>query len=202
MGEFADEINKIKQENKLLGPQTDAIVLYGSSTFTIWKHEDIKRDLSDYMIINRGFGGSHADIALAYLNQALLPIKPKALFYFEGANDIALGQSPHESLSNTMSIYRQLKEQNPQIIWIFLLLHLCPGRQEYHGQFQFLNDLYVGFCMENENCHTVDPNVFVLDDNGKIDRSLYLEDGIHFNDRGYVELGALVKVRFKEIFAD
>lgn len=200
MCDFADEIMRLKEENERIGSQPDSIVLYGSSTFTLWKQEDIERDLPGYRIINRGFGGSYAGIALEYLDEVLLPLQPKAVFYYEGSNDIALGQSPQESFSSTLKIYSKLKQSNPEIIWIIMLVHFCPGRTVYHDKFQMLNDLYAGFCRDNKNCHIIDPNTFVCDDSGRIDKTIYLEDGIHFNELGNAKLGALVASRFQDIF--
>lgn len=200
MKKFADEIKKLTNESSSLGKRPNSIVLYGSSTFTIWQKEDIKRDLQSYEVINCGFGGSTAQDALDNVDDVIMPLNPKAVFYYEGANDIALGQTAEESLRNTTEIYTKMKNQNENIVWIFLFLHLCPGRPEFHIEYKRINDMYKELCNNEKNFYYVDSNDIIYDKSGNIDEGVYLDDGIHFTSEGYIRFGKLVRKRFDEIF--
>jgi lysophospholipase L1-like esterase len=198
--DFRQEIDKFIQENKKLGKRKDSVVLYGSSTFTIWQNQDIARDLPDYEVINRGFGGSSAQLALKYLDEAVVPVGPKALFYYEGANDIARGQSVDESFSYTFEIYKKLSGKNGDLIWIFLLMHMCPGRKQFHTGYENLNKKYIDFCRKHKNCFIIDSNEIIYNEFGEIDENVYLDDGIHFTEQGYKRFGRLVNRYFEKIF--
>jgi lysophospholipase L1-like esterase len=200
MTKIEDEMIIIINKNQNLGKRRDAIVFYGSSTFTIWEPDDIDKYLHSYEIINHGFGGSTSEDALKNLDDAVMVLEPKAVFYYEGANDIAQGQTVKKSFNNTLNIYKKLKTQNGNIIWIFLLLHMCPGRKQYHDDYEKLNHLYIQFCNRKQNCHYIDPNEIIYDKEGNIDISIYQSDGIHFNQKGYQRLGEIVKESFDMIF--
>jgi len=172
------------------------VVLYGSSTFTLWTERMIKESFSGLDIINRGFGGSTSEEALDNYRTLVKPLEPSVIVYYEGTNDIARGQRPEESFGNTLSIFEMSKDDNPYIVWIFLLLHKCPSFAEHHNDFDKLNEMYTDFCSKNERCFYVDANDALVDFDVIVDA--YMDDGIHFNEKAYGKLGILMNKKLEE----
>src|SRR5687768_17215899 len=88
---FAGDIKKFKSQDSLQMPPANAILLIGSSSFTNWK--DVQDYFKGYTIINRGFGGSTLVDQLPYVNDIIVPYKPKQIIIYCGENDLASDDS-------------------------------------------------------------------------------------------------------------
>jgi hypothetical protein len=75
-------------------PPKGAILFVGDSTFTRW---NIHKDLPEYTIINRGFGGSQMSDLLHFTDRIVLPYKPRLIVVQEGGNDIHGWKSPEHA---------------------------------------------------------------------------------------------------------
>ena len=53
--------------------------------------------------LNRGFGGSHIDQVVYYLEQVLLKHQPRIVVFSCGGNDIATGKAPERASTGTLS---------------------------------------------------------------------------------------------------
>ncbi len=84
---FWQEIQDFKTENKANPPQKNAILLLGSSSFTMWK--DVAAYFPGKTIINRGFGGSSLSDLNFYSEEILKPYAPKQIIIYCGENDFA-----------------------------------------------------------------------------------------------------------------
>ena len=202
MKRFDEDMQRFQRENAQLVKRQNAIVLYGSSTFTRWSKEDIDRDLTGMEVINRGFGDSSAEEALAYFDVAVRSVAPKMMIYYEGANDVARDQTVEESFAYTVKVYEKAKAMNPQMVWVFLLLHMCPGRMEHHASYRELNELYKAFCKEHDRCHWVDINPIIHGEDGRLKQDFYIEDGLHFTPEGYREFGQTMYKKLTNILEE
>jgi lysophospholipase L1-like esterase len=91
-------------------PPKGAILFVGDSTFTRW---NIHKDLPEYTIINRGFGGSQMSDLIHFTDRIVLPYKPRLIVVQEGGNDIQAGKSPEQLLSETKAFIKKVRASLP-----------------------------------------------------------------------------------------
>lgn len=77
----------------LVDPEPPGSVLFcGSSSIRRW--EDLRKDLADYMVIQRGIGGSKLSDMLYHINEIILPYQPRAVVMWSGINDLIDATAP------------------------------------------------------------------------------------------------------------
>ena len=76
---FAKEIASFKTNDSLKAPPANAILMIGSSSFTLWK--DVQDYFPHHIIINRGFGGSSFLDIIRYEADIIFPYHPNKLLF-------------------------------------------------------------------------------------------------------------------------
>ena len=84
---FWNDIHNFKKEDSISSPPKNAILLIGSSSFTMWK--DVQDYFPGYTIVNRGFGGSTLLDQIRYADDIIFPYQPKQIVIYCGENDLA-----------------------------------------------------------------------------------------------------------------
>jgi hypothetical protein len=92
-------------------PPKGAILFVGDSTFTRW---NIHKDLPEYTVINRGFGGSQMSDLIHFTDRIVLPYKPRLIVVQEGGNDIHAGKSPEQLLSEIKAFIKKVRAGLPK----------------------------------------------------------------------------------------
>jgi len=180
---FERDIRNFIYNDRLSFPPENATLFIGSSSIVRWK--TLKNDFPELQIIQRGFGGSTSPDAFLYINQIVLPYKPAKIVYYEGDNDIPMGFSPEEIRSNIKAFIEQVSISLPETK-VFLLspkpsikrMFLWEKYKNTHAMLRELSDEYA-------NVKFVDVSSPMFNQNGKLNYSLFTEDGIHMNEAGY-----------------
>jgi lysophospholipase L1-like esterase len=189
--EFDSYIDSLEARNE----PTGAVVFYGSSTITMWGHERLRAQMKDITAVNRGFGGSTAEQALYYYDRMIKPLKPRALVWYEGDNDICCGYTPEESFALSERVFAWARKDMPGIKIYLLPVKSCPDREAFIPKYEEYRRLLRCYAANNENVFYINyiPMLYENSDvNGKLRRDIFLGDMLHFNDRGYTELSAVV----------
>lgn len=182
---------------------TGKILFYGSSGFTCWnsKHgvrpleEDILMKDGSKAAVNNGFGGATAEELLYYYPQLVRPWQPRALVVSIVHNDKGLGYSPNEVMTNLAKLFAYARTDFPGI-----RLYACDARPtleltsdahlQFQGEFQ---QLLKEYCGRHEDttliCHLDSPLWFEnpedVGDVRKVRTDIFVEDRVHFNQKGY-----------------
>lgn len=182
---FWNDIEHFKQLNKENPPPKDAVLLVGSSSFTMWK------EVSDYFpgkqIINRGFGGSSLNDLNFYSDELLKPYSPKQIIIYCGENDFAGNEklTARQVFNRYKNFYAEIRKYYPNIQVDYVSIKLSPSRENLWSQFIATNSLIKKFMTKKKNSEYIDITKVMNDEKGLIRKDLFLEDMLHMKPSGY-----------------
>lgn len=180
---FQADIEAYQWQDSCIAPPPGAILVVGSSSIVGWSNR-IHQDLHPLNLIPRGFGGSTTYDLLYYLDEIVLPYRPRAILVYEGENDIAQGVTP-QSVRTTFEVLLDRIHQELPGTRIYLL-SLKPSVQRAH--------LWPLMQQANQALHEVSESreyVYFLDiatpmlDSDKSLGELLTSDELHMNTSGY-----------------
>lgn len=180
---FEEEVKTIvKRNDSLWSASRPTVVFTGSSSIRFWK--DLQDRFPEHQVLNAGFGGSEASDLLVFLDDLVLRYQPQQVFIYEGDNDIAAKKSIRKILGTMRNIVARLGANDN--IHSIVLISAKPSiaRWKYRGKYRRLNKRLKGFSEEMPILDYVDvwtPMLF----NGKLNRTLFINDGLHMNAKGY-----------------
>ena len=183
------------------------IMFYGDSSFTRWSpqwgpgnrpmEEDIRMKDGSRAVVNHGFGGSTAEEQLYFYDRLVLPWKPRALVLQTHGNDMDFNYSPAEILFLQSRLIEYARRDMPGIKF-----YLCDTRPLqkikddqatlYRHGVEY-NALLKDYCEKHDDCtyvcHTASPlfynNAEDVGTYDKIRTDIYIEDQVHYNQKGY-----------------
>ena len=185
------------------GAEKGQIVFYGPSNFTRWSERFGNEPLRKVLLgksgseccINRGFGSSCAEHQLYYYPRMVRPLEPRVLVYSSFGNSEAFGYSPEETWEIAQRVIAYTLADFPEC-----RVYLCGAnlRRNVTPERRLATDKYDAFLREfAENT----PNCFFIDSKEyePLTRNdIYVEDGVHFNSKGYEIYAEYFKKALKE----
>jgi lysophospholipase L1-like esterase len=193
---WAWAVEKFRREDRRNPPPSGAILFTGSSSIRFW--DTLEQDMAPYPVINRGFGGSMIHQVLHYVEDIVLPYRPRAIFLYAGENDIAglwftRRHSAQEVCDNFKAFFEHIQEEVPGTPVYFISIKPARGRQKYWPEMQRANDLIRRFCERHENAGYIDIVPAMRDSSGKLHTDFFIFDGVHMNKRGYAAWTAVIR---------
>lgn len=182
---FWDDIQHFKQLNKENPPPKNAVLLVGSSSYTMWK--DVDAYFPDKVIVNRGFGGSSLYDLNFYSEELLKPYSPKQIIIYCGENDFAGNEKlkPREVFNRFKHFYAEIRKYYPEVPVAYVSIKLSPSRENLWPKFIETNSLIRKFMERKENAEYIDITKAMTGPDGKIRKDLFLEDMLHMKPAGY-----------------
>ena len=181
---FKKEVEGLVAQKKQSSQKRNPIVFTGSSSIRLWT--DLEKRFADKVIVNTGFGGSHMSDLLYWADDLIISFSPSMIFIYEGDNDLAEGKSSAEILrdaANLLDLIHSKIGENTKVNFITPK----PSILRWH-----LRGTYEAFIVELKNWASKQKNVSVvdiwspmLDENGALDKTLFLDDDLHINSKGY-----------------
>ena len=188
---YQEDIDKFKEVDKGTSPDKDLILFTGSSSIRFWS--TLKEDMAPHNVLNRGFGGAHIAHVNYHFNEIVKPYKPKAIVFFCGTNDLSAFKTPEETFEDFNNFFSMVKNELPGTKLIVIGVkpstarsYLIPEEQEFNGLLSNLaekEDLLSYISVWNP----------MLTDEGKANPDLFVDDGLHMNQKGYEIWAKLVK---------
>lgn len=180
---FEKEVEDLVSADSAINKK-DVILFTGSSSIRIWT--SIQSDFPKYNIVSRGFGGSETGDLLYYFDKLILPYNPKKIFIYEGDNDLNSGKSPDEVLTTMDSLITLIRTKISSKVQVYLISpkpslsrwHLKARYEEYNKKLQAL-------VSTRKKTYFVDVWSPSLDAKGNVLKDIFLEDGLHMNEKGY-----------------
>ena len=182
---FFSEIQQFKKEDSAHFPPKNGILFLGSSTFRKWT--DIQKYFPGYPIINRGFGGSSFPDAIRYADEIVFPYEPRQIVIYEGDNDLASSDNitADSVLNRFKEFYYFIKNELPNTTIDFVSIKPSLSRQKLMPEMAKANLLIKNFLKDKKNTNFIDVYHAMLDNVGNPDKSIFLNDGLHMNAKGY-----------------
>ena len=178
---------------------TGAIVLTGSSSFARWR--TMEADLAPLTVIPRGFGGSKMSDVLQYVDRLVLPYKPRAVAIYEGDND-AFGGVPAETGAGELKqIISKIHAALPDTRVYVLSVKPSLARVSVWDKAQETTALYEKIVASDERLHFIDVATPFLKSDGKVMDDVFVDDGLHLNDKGNAIWAAAIKAALMPIEA-
>ena len=188
---FEQAIQKFERQDRKNPPPENAILFVGSSSIVKWK--TLAEDMAPLKIINRGFGGSQATQAIHFFERVVKPYNPRAIVFYEGDNDIAVGKSPVDVFMHFKEFARQVKKYMPGTPLYILAIKPSIARQAVWPRMQQTNRLIESFCAATDSLYYVDITKVMLDVKGKIRADIFSADMLHMNAKGYTGWKEIIK---------
>lgn len=182
---FYSEIQQFKQQDSIHFPPKHAILFLGSSSFRKWT--DVQDAFPAYPIINRGFGGSTFPDAIRYLDEIVFPYQPRQVLIYEGDNDLASSDqiTPDSVLNRFEKLFFLIRQKLPNTNIAFVSIKPSPSRQTLMLKMEEANALIKNYLKNKKNAAFIDVFHSMLNENGVPDKSIFLEDELHMNAKGY-----------------
>lgn len=161
------------------------LLLYGSSTFTLWGKE-AQQALQPFKVINHGFGGSTAEDADHYFDRMVLPFDFDTLILYEGDNDLMNSETTVEDVVfyfKRMLSKMQIHKPKANI----LIVEVKPSinrKHLYHVQ-KKLNRKLLELAGLFPNVSIVPMHDVVFLKPNEFRPHIFLDDGLHFSPLGY-----------------
>lgn len=181
--DFTEEVAMIAQRfDSIWDEQKETIVFTGSSSVRLW--EGLEDHFPNHQILNTGFGGSQTSDLLKHLQPLVLSYKPKMVFIYEGDNDINFNKSPNRVIRITRKIIDTIWQHYPDTRIVLISAKPSIVRWDLKKRYIKLNRKLKEFA--DQSPQIAFANVWdIMLKNEVIDESLFVEDGLHMNQKGY-----------------
>ncbi len=179
---FSQEVKDIK--TKYMDAPKGGIVFTGSSSIRLW--HSLQEDFPDKQLLNTGFGGSQTHQLLHYLDELVLNYAPTKVLIYEGDNDISAGKPLPRIVEEFNELIHRLRSANPTVEIFIISAKPSPSRWQLKADYEKLNASLKKLSKKNKNVTFVDIWTPMLTKEGKPDPSLFVEDDLHMNARGYL----------------
>ena len=181
---FKDEINTYIESDKSNPPPEGCYLFIGSSSMRMWK--SLQEDFPGYPVINRGFGGSHFSDAIYYFNDLVLAYNPKKIIIYEGDNDIASSKSPKKIMKGLKTLLGLIRDNLDHPDIAIISAKPSPRRWNLKDKYENLNAKFENLGSKSQDLTYIDVYTNMLNDKGRPEPELFLEDSLHMTGKGYM----------------
>ncbi|NII28789.1 GDSL family lipase [Pseudoflavitalea sp. X16] len=181
---YEDEVKRVEQEKSKLAYEPKTI-FYGSSSIRLWN--DLYEDFKDFYPINLGFGGSTLAACVWFFERILTGYQPERIVFYAGDNDLGDGRNPEEIFIFFQQLAVQVNNRFPTTSFYFISVKPSPARWHMIDKIRYTNALVKGVIdKQGAPFHYVSIVEGMLGKAGLPVKDLFLEDGLHLSDKGYV----------------
>lgn len=180
---FQDEVNSYIESDKSNPPPEGCYLFIGSSSMRMWK--SLEEDFKEYPVINRGFGGSHFSDAIYYFNDLIGIYNPDKIIIYEGDNDIAGNKSPGKIMKDLKELLGMIRDNLDQPDIAIISAKPSPRRWDLRDKYEKLNAKIEKLAGRDQDLTYIDVYTFMLNEYGRPEPELFLEDSLHMTEKGY-----------------
>jgi lysophospholipase L1-like esterase len=141
----------------------------------------------EFSIINRGFGGSTLADQIRYVNEIVFPYAPKQIVIYCGENDFAASDTVTSGLvtHRFVTLFNLIRAKLPDVTITYVTMKPSPSRWHLADKFVEANKNIQDFMEQKPNTSFINIWDAMLDNNSVPDKSLFLDDMLHINSKGY-----------------
>jgi lysophospholipase L1-like esterase len=180
---YEEDVQQVEQGLAKL-TYTPQMAFYGSSSIRLW--DSLYDDFSQYKPVNLGFGGSTLEACSFFFERIFRPYHPQQLIIYAGDNDLGDGRQPAEVLSFFEQLAGQIDAAFPHTQVFYVSIKPSVARWDIVDEIQETNRL-IASAINNRGGLWQYITIYnlMLNEDGKPNTSLYAEDGLHLNSKGY-----------------
>ncbi|MBL4573479.1 MAG: G-D-S-L family lipolytic protein [Gammaproteobacteria bacterium] len=203
----AQNLDPTRFENTILGfeaidaksqPEEGAILLTGSSSIARW-NDQAEAALAPLSVIPRGFGGSVMSDVLHYLDRVALTYKPRAILIYEGDNDTWYKVSEETIIGQFEEIVARVHEVLPETRVYALSVKPSVARLSVWPAAQRVSASLHAIAKSDPLVHYIDVASPFLKSDGTVMTDIFVEDGLHLNDKGNAIWGRAIKAGLMKV---
>jgi lysophospholipase L1-like esterase len=181
---FEKEVLAYETADRTTPPPQNAILLLGDSQFFRWK--TVAEDLPDYTIVNRGIDSFQTSDLDYFADRLVQPYHPRMIILHVGGNDVHVGKSPEQILTDFKSFVAKVRAHFPAIPIAFSSITPGPGRWEEAPQRKATNRLLKDYIATRPDLRFIDLWDAMLTPEGQPREDLWVADRVHPNHAGYL----------------
>lgn len=195
---YQDAIDEFLEQDIENFPKNIQVLFTGSSSIRFW--ESLEEDMKPLRVLNRGFGGAHISHVNFHFDDVVKRYYPEAIVFFCGTNDVTALKTPEETV-NDFEIFRKKVRNNLPDVHIFVIgIKPSPARVYLEKEEMEYNTLISNLADEDELLTFIDIWDEMLTEDGDRIAELFIEDGLHINEKGYKIWTKLVRENLATIF--
>lgn len=195
---YENEVSNLEEQIRHGNIPKGHNLFYGSSSLTLW--EGLQDAMMPYDTASVAFGGSTLEACNYFFERLVVPLQPRSLIFYAGDNDIGDGRYHSDVMAEFEKLLIKRSKYLPGIRFTFISVKPSPARHHYLHRIRLLNN-YVKDRLEGiSNTFYLDIHSSMLTADGMPDGTLYLEDGLHMNAKGYALWQKLLHENAQRIF--
>lgn len=182
---FEMAIENFEKQTERKSPPPGAVLGYGSSSIRLWRPH-WPEDFEPLTMIGRGFGGSNMFDALHYASRVVVPLRPRAILFYSGDNDLTTDQvAPEGVLATFLQMVKRVGAALPSTRWYLLSIKPSIAAADLWPQVEKTNALLEQACAEQDKLTYLDITAVMRRADGQLRPELFLEDQHHLSRAGY-----------------
>ncbi len=187
---WESDIQKFEEQDQKHAPKQNHVLFVGSSSIRKWK---LDQSFPKIKPINRGFGGSQIADSIHFADRLILKHHPRTVVLYAGDNDLAKGKSPERVEADFKQFVATIHKPLPETKIVFIAIKPSISRWKLIDQVRAANAAVAAICSKNDRLEFVDIDKPMIGDDGKPRKDLFVKDGLHLSDDGYVIWTNLVR---------
>lgn len=189
---YEPEIRAFEEADRKSPPVPGQVLFVGSSSIKFWS--TLAQDMKPMPVINRGFGGSKTREVLAVFDRVVKPYKPSVIVYYCGDNDLGMdGKDAQAAANGFIEFDRRARALWPNVQVFFIAIKPSVQRWSNWAAMKQANDIVQEHCLRTPGATYLDTATPTLTPEGKPDPSIFKEDGLHLNAKGYAVWTSVVR---------
>lgn len=188
---YSNDFAAFDKDDSIAKMRDDVILFTGSSSIRMWKN--LRTDLNNNNVLNRGFGGSTYEELYHNIERLIFRYNPKKVFIYSGDNDIASGKSAEETFTDFEMVFDAIKDRLPETEIYIITPKPSPSRETLLPEMQKFNAYVNNYLQRQEKGYFVDTYNPMLDKDGQPMEKLFIEDMLHMNEKGYKIWAEVIK---------
>ncbi len=198
LNRFDQAIFNMEQEDSTRIVLENEVLFIGSSSIRMWK--TLREDFDPIPGINRGFGGSTMPEVIHYADRIIFPYNPKLIVLYCGENDIAEDATPEQVFGSFKKLNAMIEKRLPETNLIFISMKPSVARWGLWDKYKAGNKLIKEYIETKNNRVYLESADVMLTESGQPDSSIFIEDMLHMNAKGYAAWKSLVRPAVEKLY--
>lgn len=181
---YEAEIRAFEKADQASPPAPGQVLFVGSSSIRMWS--SLAKDMHPMPVLNRGFGGSKTREVLAVFDRIVTPNQPSAIVYYCGDNDLGTDNTDSRAAADGFIEFdSRVRAKWPELPVFYVSIKPSLARWKNWPAMARANELVRAYCQRTLGATYLDLATPTLTAEGKPDPTIFREDGLHLNDKGY-----------------
>ncbi len=168
--------------DRLLPPEAGGVLFVGSSSVRRWP---LSESFPEQAILNRGVDGAELSEVSRYVDELVLPYRPRLVVLYAGDNDLAHGKNPEAVLNAYRAFVAEVHRALPEAPILYLAVKPSLARWPLIEAVREANRLVAADSAQDSSLAFIDIFTPMLDQDGRPLPELFASDGLHLSRAGY-----------------